>query len=152
MDPFFRPILLASLFTILLNTVFIIPIMGMPVLTFFLGGVLASYFHRKEYDGDEYREIKVSDATILGLGTGILVGAVLSFILSYKLQDPEIQRTMIDAINERMRMRSEGEFQFIESFGSIFYVVTGATTIFFVSLISLFGSIAALAFLNKGKK
>ena len=152
MDAFFRPILLSALITVMLNTVFVIPIMGMPLLTFFASGFLACYFYRRENREDEYKEIKVSEAALLGLGTGVIVGAVLAYILCTKMQDPEMQETLINTINDGMKMRGDGNFEFVDSLGSAFYVVTGAITIFMISAVSFFGSVASLPFLNKPKK
>lgn len=151
MDPYFRPILLATGIVLILNVFLMIPVVGAPLLTYFGGGVLAMYFFKKEFK-DIYREIKPSDALILGIGTGVLLGAALTLIIMIKLQDIDMQKTIIDTINESMKMRSQGEFKFIEELGPGFYIISAIVNLVICSLICSFGSFATLPFVNKGKK
>ncbi len=150
-DPYFRPILISALIVILLNTVFILPINGAPLFTYFIGGVIAVLLFKRELK-DEFQEITAWDSTVLGLGSGSLVGAILTLIISIKLQDLDMQKFVIDTINEAMKMHSTMEFQALENLGPGFYMVIAITTIVISCLMSLFGSLAAIPFVNKGKK
>ncbi|MBT6842592.1 MAG: hypothetical protein HOA17_02190 [Candidatus Melainabacteria bacterium] len=151
MDPYFRPILISTALVILLNTIFVLPIQGAPLFSYFIGGLVAVILFKKELK-DKFEDVKTTDAAILGIGTGIVVGAVLTMIIAIKLQDVNMQRFVIDSINEAMKMRTESEFQMLEYLGPGFYVVTSIVTILICSLISLFGGLAVLPFVNKAKK
>lgn len=151
MDPYFRPILISTALVVLLNTVFILPIQGAPLFTYFIGGLVAVLLFKKELK-DQFQEIKAGDATILGLGTGIVVGAILTLIVAIKLQDVDMQKFVIDSVNEAMKMHSQAEFQMLEAIGPGFYIVTAIITIVICSMVSLFGGLAVLPFINKGKK
>lgn len=153
MDPYFRPILLATLIVIVLNTVFFLPFAGAPLFSYFLGGIFAVYFFRKEMKSKGIdQEVKVFDASVLGLSTGVLVGGILSLIMAFKLQDPEMRQTIIDIINKSMKMHSEAEFYMLNDLGPTFFVVTTIMTIGICASVSLFGSIMVLPFMNKPRK
>ena len=63
-----------------------------------------------------------------------------------------MQRYIIDTINEAMKMRSEMEFEVLDSISPAFYVITAMMTVLICSAISLFGSLATMPFVNKAKK
>lgn len=151
MDPYFKPILISTALVILLNTIFVLPIQGAPLFSYFIGGLVAVILFKKELK-DKFEDVKTTDAVILGIGTGMVVGAVLTMIIAIKLQDVDMQRFVIDSINEAMKMRTESEFQMLENLGPGFYLVTSIVTIFICSLISLFGGLAVLPFVNKAKR
>ena len=150
-DPYFRPILISTLIVILLNTVFLLPINGAPLFTYFLGGVIAVMLFKRELK-DEFQEITAWDSAILGLGSGALVGAILTLIISLKLQDLDMQKFVIDTINESMKMHSTMEFEALENLGPGFYMIIAITTILVCCFMSLFGSLATIPFVNKAKK
>jgi hypothetical protein len=155
MDPYFRPILISSLIVILLNTVLSLPLMGFPILTYLVGGIIAVVLFRndkvKETNNENF-ETKNTDAIILGIATGILVGSFLTFIMALNLNNPEIKQAIIDQINERMKMNSQIEFNFLEDLGPSFYLIFGVVSIFFTTIVSLFGSLMTMVFVNKSKK
>ncbi len=150
-DPYFKPILVSALIVILLNTVFILPINGAPLFTYFLGGVIAALLFKRELK-DEFKELTAWDSAVLGLGSGSMVGAILTLIISVKLQDLDMQKFVIDTINEAMKMHSDMEFRALEQLGPGFYMIIAITTIMLCCFMSLFGSLAAIPFVNKGKK
>lgn len=150
-DPYFRPILISTALVVLLNTVFVLPIQGAPLFSYFIGGLVAVILFKKELK-DEFAEVKIWDASMLSLGTGIVVGAILTLIITIKLQDVDMQRFVIDTINDAMKMHSQAEFQVLESLGPGFFIVTAIVTIMICSIVSLFGGLAALPFINKAKK
>lgn len=150
-DPYFKPILFSALIVILLNTVFILPFSGAPLFTYFIGGVIAAWLFKKELK-DEFKELTAWDSAVLGLGTGSLVGAILTVIISIKLQDIDVQKFVIDAINEAMKMHSNLAFEGLEQLGPGFYMIIAITTIAICCFMSLFGSLATMPFVNKGKK
>jgi len=151
MDPYFRPILIAGLIVILFNTVFIIPINGAPLITYFVGGVIAAFLFKRTFEGRQ-RDTRASDASIVGIGTGIFAGAVLALIFAIKLQDEETKRQIMDLINETMKMRSTEDFQRIKELNGMFLVITSIVTILLCSITSLFGSLCTLPFINKKKQ
>ena len=151
MDPYFRPILLSTALVVLLNTVFILPFRWAPILSYFIGGLLAVMLFKKELK-DEFQEGKAFDASVLAGGTGLVVGAILTLIVSIKLNDPDTQRYLIDAINDAMKMHSTAEFAFINHLGPGFYLVTAIFTIAMTSFVSLFGGLVVLPFINKAKR
>ncbi len=149
MDPYFSPILVSGLLMILLNTFIVIPIASAPLLIYFSGGVLASIlFKNKTKD----KEITIFDTSILGLGAGLFAGAVLTLIISIKLQDPQLKQQIIGLINEQMSMKSTEEFMGMDELGPIFMMVTGFVTIFICSVSSFFGSLCTMPFLHKKNK
>ncbi len=155
MDPYFRPILVSSAIVILLNTFLSLPIMGYPLVTYIAGGAIAVILfrlHKLKETQDEHYEIKASDATVLGIATGILVGSILTLILALNLQNPEVKQVVIDEVNRRMKMHSELEFKFMEDLGPSFYFISGLITIILTSVLSFFGSLMTLPFINKEKK
>lgn len=153
MDPYFRPILLSTLIVTVFNTVLIIPMAGAPLVSYFTGGFLSVLFFKNEMKlKKENYEIKVSDVSVLGIATGALVGSILTLIMTFRLKDPELRQAIIDTINEAMRMRSDAGFEALDDLGPMFYLVTGLVTIFICSLISFFGSLATLPFINKAQK
>jgi multisubunit Na+/H+ antiporter MnhB subunit len=153
MDPYFRPILIASLVGILLNTFLTLPIVGFPILSYMISGIIAVLIFRNNAKKNfENYEVKLADASILGIATGVVVGSVLALIMAINLQNPELKQMIIDKINEASRMQSQREFSFIDSLNPSFYIIMGLITIFFTSAISFFGSIAILPFINKAKK
>lgn len=152
MDPYFRPILISSLVVVLLNFISL-PIVGFPMLTYFIGGAFAVYLFRGEKDKiDTNYEVKVLDVAVLGVATGIVVGSILTLILAINLQNPEVKQMIIDQINEAMKMKSEIEFNFLNDLGPSFYVIFGIVSILFTTVISSFGSLVSLVFINKTKK
>jgi hypothetical protein len=153
MDPYFRPILISSALVVILNTILIIPIPGAPFFSYLMGGVLAVLFFKNEMNAkDEDYEIKVFDVSVLGVSVGVLVGAILTFIMTLKLRNPEIRQSILDTINEAMRMRSDAGFQALDDLGPLFYVITAVITILLCSTVSFFGSLATLPFINKPRK
>ena len=155
MDPYFRPILISGLIVILLNTALSLPIVGFPMISYFLGGVIAVLlFHNnriKETQNENF-ETKVMDVSILGIATGILVGSFLTLIMAINLNNPEIKQAIIDQINEKMKMNSQIEFNFLDDLGPSFYFIFGMVSIFFTTMVSFFGSLVTLMFVNKTKK
>lgn len=151
MDPYLRPILVSTIVVILLNTVFILPIDGTPLLSYFIGGIIAVLFFKKDLK-DKFQEIKAFDVVVLGLGTGIVVGAILTLIVTAKMQSADMQKFIIDSINNAMKMHSKSEFHMINQLGPVFYIVIAMVTIGTCSFMSLFGALSTLPFVNKGKK
>jgi hypothetical protein len=152
-DPYFKPILIATLVVFSLNTIFFLPFALAPVFNYLAGGFLVVYLFSKEIKQRNLNtEISALDASILGLGTGLLVGGLLSLVMSFKLQDPDLRQIIIDIINQKMRMESQHEFQVISELSPSFMVVTAVVTIILSSGISFFGSILALPFFAKSKK
>lgn len=151
MDPYLRPILYSSGIALLINMFAILPFKGSPLISFFLAGILAVYFFKKEIK-DEFREIKSFDVLVLGIGTGVIIGAALTAVIVSKLQDIDMQKAAIEYINQQMKMNSKGEFKFIEELGPSFYVISAIVNLFMCCIICLFGSFATLPFVNKNKK
>ncbi len=154
MDPYFKPILLAGLTVILLNTVFILPFTWAPSLSYIIGGALAAYLFRRELSkrSGEFAELKISDVLILGTAAGVFAGGILALIIALKLQDPAAKKFIIDAINNQMKMKSTVEFERIGDLGPVFLFVMTAVTIFVCSLGTTFGALAAMPFLNPKRK
>ncbi len=150
-DPYFKPILFSALIVVLLNTVFILPIAGAPLFSYALGGMIAVLFYRRELK-DEFRELSAWDSVVLGLGSGSVVGTILTLVIFVKLRDLDMQKFVIDTINETMKMRAGLNFQALENLGPGFYLVIAITTIVLCCLMSLFGSLATMPFVNKAKK
>ena len=92
MDPYFKPILIASSVVILLNTFLALPIIGFPMLSYFIGGVIAVFIFRsekiKETENENY-ETKLFDISVLGIATGIVVGSILTLVMAINLNNPE---------------------------------------------------------------
>lgn len=152
MDPYFRPILVSALIVVLLNFL-PLPIIGYPMLTYFLGGILAVILFKGERaKSNENFETKVSDISILGIASGIVVGSILTLIMAINLQNPEVKQVIIDQINEAMKMKSQVGFNFLDDLGPSFYFIFGVVSILFTTIISFFGSLVALVFVNKAKK
>jgi hypothetical protein len=152
MDPYFRPILVSALIVVLLNFL-PLPIVGYPMLTYFFGGILAVILFKGEKTKEnENFETKVSDVSILGIATGIVVGSILTLIMAINLQNPEVKQAIIDQINEAMKMKSQVGFSFLDDLGPSFYFIFGVVSILFTSIISFFGSLVSLVFVNKAKK
>ncbi len=151
MDPYFRPILLASAVVLALNLLIVLPIIGLPLITYFIGGILAVLFFKKEFK-DTYKEVRAFDVLVLGIGTGVVVGAVLTLVFLLKIQDVNVQKEIIDTVNKSMRMHSQREFQFMEELGPTFNFVFAIVNIISCCLLCSFGSFASLPFVNKGKK
>lgn len=149
-DPYFKPILIATLAVFSLNTIFFLPFAFAPIFSYLFGGFLAIYLFSKEIK--EAQGPSVMDASILGLGTGILVGGLLSLVMAFKLQDPDLRQVIIDLINKQMQMKSETEFRAISDLEPIFMVVTTIITMIVCSATCFFGSILALPFFTKVKK
>lgn len=152
MDPYFRPILFSTLIVVILNTLLIIPVPLSPLLTYISGGVMSVIFFKNEMKlKNQNYEIKVFDVSVLGLSVGVLVGAVLTLIMTFKLRDPEVKQTIIDTMNEAMRMRSESGFEMLDDLGPLFYLITAIITMTMCALVSYFGSLATLPFINKSQ-
>jgi len=151
MDAYFRPTLISALIVIILNTILIIPVFGAPLMTYFLGGVLAVLFYRNDTKALN-KEIKASDVSILGMASGILVGSILTLIITFKLRNPEMKQLIIDTINQKMQMQSQNGFALLNDLGPVFYLITAIMIIFVCSLVSLFGALSTLPFISKGKK
>lgn len=151
MDPYLRPIIYSSGIAIILNMLMVLPFKGAPLFSFFLAGILAVYFFKKEIK-DEFKEIKGFDALVLGVGTGVIIGAALTAVIVTKLQDVDIQKAAIDYINQQMKMNSKGEFQFIQELGPSFYVISAIVNLIMCCFICTFGSFVTLPFVNKNKK
>lgn len=151
MDKYIRPILLSSLFIIIFNTVLVLPVKFAALFVYFAGGALTVYLFKRECD--ENYEISVNDASILGVITGIVVSAILVFIFIFKLQNPDFKRQILDFINYGMQSKlspqQKTEFTPLNDLGPIFYSIIGIFTSLTTSTICLFGSIAALPFVNK---
>ena len=152
MDPYFRPILVSSLIVVLLNFL-ALPIFGFPMMTYFAGGVLAVILFRSDRikDNEDF-ETKVFDVSLLGIATGIVVGSILTLIMAINLHNPEVKQMIIDQINEAMKMKSQIGFNFLEDLGQSFYFIFGLVSILFTTIISFFGSLVSLIFVNKVKK
>lgn len=157
MDPYFRPILISSLGIILLNTLVTIPVAGAPLLVYFFGGVLAVFLFKNKH---KEREIKMSDIAILGIGTGILAGAVLALIIAIKLQDQNLQQHIISLINESIATKSTKEpfngsaeeLKRIDELGPAFMIITGVFTVLIGAAFSFFGSLCTMPFIYRKKK
>ena len=155
MDPYFLPILISSSIVVLLNTFLSLPIVGFPMISYIVGGVVAVMLFRSDKikaTSDEFYLVKVWDAAILGIASGVIVGSVLTFIMVLNLQNPEAQQIIVDAINKQMKMTGNIKLDFLDQLGPSFYVVFGIVTIILTSAFSLFGSVISLAFFNKAKK
>lgn len=152
-DPYFKPILISTLVVFALNTIFFLPFALAPVFTYLFGGFLALYLYSKEIKKQNPEaDVSVLDAVIVGLGTGILVGGLLSLVMSFKLQDPELKQTIIDLVNQQMQMKSQQEFKVLTELGPSFMVVTAIVTMILSAGTCFFGSILALPFFTKSKK
>jgi hypothetical protein len=155
MDPYFKPILIASSIVILLNTLLALPIIGFPMLSYFVGGIIAVFIFRsekiKETKNENY-ETKLFDVSVLGIATGVVVGSLLTLIMAINLNNPEVKQLIIDQINEQMKMKSQLEFNFLNDLGPSFYFILGLVSIVFTTTISFFGSLVSLIFVNKAKK
>lgn len=152
MDPYFRPILVSSLIVVLLQFL-ALPIPGYPMLTYFFGGILAVILFRSDRIKDnESFELSVLDASVLGIGTGIVVGSILTLFISLQLQNPEVKQEIIDRINEAVKMKSQNGFDFLNDLGPSFYFILGVVSTILTTIISYFGSLVSLVFANKAKK
>ncbi len=151
MIKFFRPVLLAALAVILFETVFILPIPGMAFIGYFAGGVLAVYFF-KSNQADKFREVSWQEAMLLGLFTGLIVAGVLTLVYIISLQNQDLQVAMIEAVNKATRMHSRIDSDVISRLGVEFYIAFALVTFIVCCVSSLFGSLAAFPFVNKGKK
>lgn len=155
MDPYFKPILISSGIVVLLNTFLSLPIPGFPMISYFIGGIIAVILFRSDKiakTGDENFETKTFDVSVLGIATGIAVGSILTLIMAINLQNPEVKQVIIDLINERMKMNSQMEFNFLEDLGPSFYLIFGIVSIIFTTVISFAGSLVTMMFVNKTKK
>lgn len=101
---------------------------------------------------NENYQVRVFDVSVLGLSVGVLVGAILTLIMTFRLKDPEVKQAIIDNLNEAMKMRSEAGFEILDDLGPMFYVVTALITMFVCALVSYFGSLATLPFVNPKQK
>ena len=125
------------------------------MISYLIGGIIAVLLFRNnkiKETQNEFYETKLSDVSILGIATGILVGSFLTLIMAINLNNPEIKQAIIDQINERMKMNSQIEFNFLNDLGPSFYVIFGIVSIIFTTVISFFGSLITLIFINKPKK
>ena len=150
-DPYFRPILISSMVTVLLNTILLLPFAGAPLLSYFIGGFLSSTMFKSAKE-DKYFEVKMSDSLILGLGTGVISGSVLALIISLKLQSSDIKMMIIDKINEQLQMNSKAEIPLLTELEPGFYMLTAIVTIIMAAAMTVLGSTIALAFINKEKR
>ncbi|MCH2227876.1 MAG: hypothetical protein MK033_08885 [Candidatus Caenarcaniphilales bacterium] len=151
MDPYFRPILISSLITVLLNTVLVLPFLGAPLLNYFIGGFLASVFFKSGKE-DKFYELSILDSSILGIGCGLISGSLISLIISWKLQNADVKKILLDMINEQLRMQSQAEMPLLTELEPGFYIVLAIVILFMASLLCFFGSTVAIAFVNKEKK
>ena len=91
------------------------------------------------------------DSTVLGIGTGVISGSVLAIIISLKLQNADIKQMIINTINDQLRMNSQAEIPLLTELEPGFYMLTAIITVLIASIMCLFGSTIALAFVNKEK-
>ncbi len=158
MDHYFKPVLLSSLIVILFNTLIIVPIISSPIVTYFLGGVIAVIIFLgqfKKREGEEVictRTITTSDVIYLGVGTGLFAGCILALLFAFKMQDEEFKRQLIETINEATRLKSGGDLRAIEELSPMFITITSIITIFLCSALSFLGGLATLPFLSNKKK
>ena len=158
MDHYFRPILLSSLLVILFNTLIIVPVVSSPIVTYFLGGVIAviiflGQFNEKEGDNVVCkRQITTHDVIYLGVGTGLFAGCVLALLFAFKMQDEEFKRQLIETINEATKLKSGADMRSIEELSPMFVTVTSIITIFICSALSFLGGLATLPFVTKKKQ
>lgn len=152
MDPYFRPVLLSSLAAVVVRFLDI-PIPLFPVICFCFGGSLSVYlFNREPINSDKKNEIKISDASILGAATGLVVGSISSLIFAIQFQDPEFKSRLLELINDQLRMTNSESVQMISQLGSSFIISTLIVTIFISSIASVFGAIIVLPFFQSKKK
>lgn len=150
-DPYFRPILISSLISVLLNTVLILPFAGAPLFSYFVGGFVSTMIFKSAKE-DKFHEVKMFDSAVLGIGTGVISGSVLAIIISLKLQNADIKKMIIETINEQLQMNSQAEIPLLTELEPGFYMLTAIITVIMASIMCLFGSTIALAFVNKEKK
>lgn len=146
MDPYLRPVLISSATVLVLSTLFIIPVDGILFVYFVIGGILSLVFFSKETKNPEP---KVFDAIVLGIATGIVIGAILSILIVLKLQDPHQKTLLIEMINKSTKMKSGAEKYLLEDFGAIFSLLISVFTIITSSIFTSFGSLIALPFFGK---
>jgi hypothetical protein len=149
-DPYFKPILISSLAIVTLNTLLLLPFIS-PLLTYFVGGFLASYLFKAEMK-DIYYEIKMKDVLCLGGGTGVVSGSIIAVIIAVKLQNEDLKLLILEMINKQLQMNSNAEYPLLTQLEPSFYIITAVVTLFIAVLICFFGSLSAIPFLNKGKK
>lgn len=147
MDPYFRPILIASAAILVLSVFPIIPIAGGYLMAHVIGGIAVVYLFKKELKAE--REITWGDINILGIGTGLIVASVMSLIITLKFQDESVKTELVNAVNEQMRMQSTGEFENIDVTDSL--IKTSAVIASFVMslVLTYFPALATLAIINR---
>jgi hypothetical protein len=149
-DPYFKPILISSLAIVTLNTLFLLPFIS-PLLTYFVGGFLASHLFKAEMK-DIYYEIKMKDVFFLGGGAGVVSGSIIAVVIAVKLQNEDLKLLILEMINKQLQMNSNAEYPLLTQLEPSFYIITAIVTLFIAVLICFFGSLSAIPFLNKGKK
>lgn len=156
MDQYFKPVLLATLVVLLLNTFLAMPVNGWPIFSYFLGGIIAVFLYKRELQAKDEatsdREYKISELSILGLCTGLLAGGLLSLLFAVKIQDEELRRQILEVINESTRMNSGVSIPQLDDLPPAFMVMTAIFTTILSGIFSFFGSLATLPFLKKKKK
>jgi hypothetical protein len=152
MDPYFKPVLLSSIAAVLLRQLNI-PIPLFPLICFCFGGSLAVYFFTRELiNKDKFKEIKISDASILGGASGLLMGSISSLIFAVQFQEPEFKSKLIELINEQLRMNNSEGLQMVQQLGSSFIISVFLVTIFISAIAAIFGAIIIIPFFQKKKK
>jgi hypothetical protein len=149
-DPYFKPILISSLVIITLNTLLLLPFLS-PLVTYFIGGFLASYLFKAEMK-DIYYEIKMKDVFFLGAATGVVSGSLIALVIAVKLQNEDLKMVILEMINKQLQMNSNAEYPLLTQLEPSFYIITTVVTLLIAVLICFFGSLSAIPFLNKGKK
>lgn len=169
MDPYFKPILISAGLILLLNTIFVLPFNGAPLFSYVFGGIVAVILYKKDRQkklednsdasGDieelKFEGVKTFDSIILGLGTGVVAGSILSLIFAIKLQDPQLKQQLLDIINRSIEMHSassQSEISRLDDLSPVFMVITTMITVGLCSFSTLFGSVLTLPFINKKRK
>lgn len=153
MDPYFRPILISSLGVLILNEVLILPIISTPIVTYFLGGIAATFLYIRQFkDEEKGYELKVFDTTVLGLGTGSVAGSILALIFAVKMQNEEAQNKMIELVNQATLMQGNADLEPLTELTPGFIATTAIVVIVVCAAVSFFGSLCTLPFFKKRRK
>jgi hypothetical protein len=134
----------------LLCTLLFLPINGILFFNFIFGGILAVYLFRKEKKSTD--DLKLSDVLILGIGTGILAGSILSLMMTFILQDITFRKTLVEMINKSSKMNTSAELFLLEDFGSFFCIILSVFTIITSSIFTSFGTMICLPFYKQRRK
>jgi len=151
-DPYLKPILISSLVVLLLVKVLTIPILSIPLLTYFLGGILAVFLFKRQFKGESLKEIKFFDISVLGIGTGVVAGGLLAFMAALEMRDPETQRKLIEMVNQATQMQGGADLRPIIEITPQFVTATAVMVMIVCAIISFFGSLCTLPFVNKKLK